>query len=180
MSHNSTGRMVREKIRAVLTDDTYGWNAQIAALVSSTDWEGIPPDDPLWYPIDFSDNRQFRETSILPENLEEGTIRFPFITVYSSSSTNENQGRSKGLHFTAVVTAVVNVILSWEASQPVNTELRGDLVEHLLINIFHRQSVWNNSVTFNGESAIERTAISTGAENWRQGIAASFVFQVDA
>ncbi len=180
MSINSTGRMVRDKIRSVLTDDTYGWNAQIAALAADSDWEGISPTDPIWQPIDFSNPAQFCETSIPPEDFEEGKVRFPFITLYSSSSTNQNEGRSRGLQFTAEVTAVLNVVLSWEASEPVNSELRGDLIEHLMVNLFHRRSVWNGPVTFNGESAFQRTPISTGAENWRQGFIASMTFLVDA
>jgi len=181
MSINSTGRMVRDKILSILKDDTYGWNAQIAALSSDSDWEGLSPTDSLWQPIDFSNPAQFRETSVPIEDLvTEDGIRFPFITLYSPSSSNQNENRTRGLLYTADTLATLSVVISWKSSRLENTELRGDLIEHLFINLFHRQSVWNGSVSFNGDSSFQRSPIATGAENWQQGFVASLSLFVDA
>lgn len=180
MSNLSPGRIVREAVKGVLTNTTYGWNAEIDSLREDTDWEDLPRGDTLWKSVSFSrDSSQFFETSIpIDDLIANASVNFPLLTLSTQVATNQNQGRTKSVRFNGIVQVQFAVGLSWRQSKPGNTELRGDLVEHLIAKLFNTPGRYT-SVTYNGECIVSRSQVLTGAENWQQAIVAQLTFQVD-
>lgn len=158
-----------------LSHATTGFNPTFATAAAVY---GIPTN---FVSFDFTDASQnFWFGQINPDLLEQTAIfKYPLACMYIQESGQT--GTQKFNQFSGVVRVIVEVYLSWkEIKGKHNFEKYCSCVEDTMIDVFNRveNQDWSYPVVYNGGIQCRRGPLSFAAENFRQRVAFSLLFEV--
>lgn len=174
-TNNTISKAVRDAIEEKLSDDTTGFNAQLAAIADEYDLE-----DEDVFKIDWSDDSlNFFYGNVAPDLVEATSpFTYPLLTIDTARARHDNF--IKFADFAGTVTAVVSITITWEKSQvlPDFSKL-ADAVEFATFMAINKQDLqdWPNGVEYAGIMELNRGGIFEAGENWRQQLVFTLNFR---
>jgi hypothetical protein len=109
-----------------------------------------------------------------------GILKYPAACLYILESANANL--EKFHQFSGPVRCVFEVGLSWTSIKgQVPFDSYANCVEDVVIDVVNRMENqdWTNNVSYNGQIQCKRGPITFGAQNYRQKVGFSMMFEVD-
>jgi hypothetical protein len=110
---------------------------------------------------------------------KSGIMTYPFCCLYVRESANTNI--QKFNQFSGQVRCVFDVYLSWIPIKGLqNFDAYPNCVEDVVFDVINRElnQDWAMPVVYNGMAQARRGPVIYGAQNWKQQIGFSFVFEV--
>lgn len=157
-----------------LSNSTTGFNPGIVTNAANY---GIPP----FIQVDWSPNSQnFLFGQVDPALLDEtGILSYPFTCLYIKESAQTGEQRFS--QFSGLVRCIFEVHLSFIPIRgQQNFESYCNCVEDVVIDVINRipNQNWGKPLVYNGSIQAKRSQLSFGAQNWKQIIGFSMLFNV--
>lgn len=138
---------------------------------------------PTFAQFDFTTtSKNFVQGQVDPDQFEiSGEIGYPFGCIYVLESVNSNL--VKPTTFSGMVRVIFDVYLSWGSIRGLpNFEKYCNCIESVVISVmnsWNRQASFTRPLAYNGQVQCRRGPLTFAAENWRQKLGFSFMFEVD-
>lgn len=164
---------VRTAVKTRLADPTTGFNFWLLQFASTAPYNLDSP-----YQIDFSDaSTNFWTSNVTSDQLDEsspdeGTL----LMLYTiRAAAQQGDGVQKFTMFSGEVQIGLDIELSWLSSAiPHDTESLADATEDALVKVFNSSAYYGqmspsgSGIAYNGEFEMNRQALRTSGENYRQ------------
>jgi hypothetical protein len=173
---NKVSQQVITAVLARIADPTTGFNPGIATNAA------IYGLNTCFISINWSNTSiNFYQAQIDPELLEKsGLLKYPFACLYTKESGVTND--QKFTQFSGLVRVVLEFHMSWTQIKGLqNHEAYGNCVEDVVFDVINRveNQNWGKPLTYNGQIQCKRGPLIYGAQNFKQVIGFSMMFQVD-
>ena len=175
MALNQVSQQVLTAVYSRLSSATTGFNPGIATNASNYSLS------PTFVQIDWSaQSSNFYFAQIDPELLEKsGILRYPFACMYIKESAQT--GTQKFNQFSGAIRCILEVNLSWANIKGIqNTEAYPNCVEDVVFDVINRveNQNWGKPLVYNGGIQCKRGPLIYGAQNFRQVVGFSMLFEL--
>ncbi len=174
MSLNKVSQRVLDAVYARLSSATDGFNARLAINAPAYNL-------PIFFQIEWTGTSQnFFFAQINPDMLEQtGIFKYPMACMYIQESGQTGDERFH--QFSGVVRCIFEVYLSWKNIRgKQNHEAYANCVEDVVYDVIQRveNQNWAMPLVYNGMIQCRRGPLQFAAENFRQRVGFSMVFQI--
>jgi len=183
---NFISKAVLDQVVARLSDPTYGYNATYNSLAPGY---GVPHDSAINFSHVTGKAFNFIRGNVSMDDLiNTSAQKFPFVCAFVNRSSNRASGHRLKYHiFSGQVEAGVNVFLSFNRGGVIpDFTPQADCVEETMYTILNRarnafpnDQNWSDSVVYNGDVDMRRTAVVRGAEFWAQVLSFTATFEAN-
>ena len=175
MSLNAVSSQVVTQVYSRLSDPVGGFNPGIVANAANYN---LPTN---FIVVDWStSSANFVFGQVDPLLVEKsGIITYPWAALYIRESANTNI--QKFNQFSGQVRCVFDVYLSWIPIKGLqNFDAYPNCVEDVVLDVINRveNQDWAMPVVYNGQIQSKRGPVIYGANNWKQQIGFSMIFEV--
>ena len=173
-------KIVRDAVRDILADATYGFNPILAATAADY---AIEP----WVITYDQPGGNFFQGFLVGESAVEmaDVLTYPAQVLYTTAS--ENIVREKGRQFSGAVAVSIDNYIRFESRrdgvglpEPWDADAWADCVEDVLIQVLHRRGLaWPTGVSYGGKYQIAREPIVQLPDGWAQRIPMQLAIEVN-
>ena len=172
---NKVSQQVLTAVLSRLADQISGFNSGMSTNA------GIYGIDTSYISIDWSSSStNFYIAQVDPDLLEKtGLVKYPFACMYIKESGST--GDQKFTQFSGLVRCVLEFHMSWKQIKGLqNHEVYANCVEDVVYDVVNRveNQDWS-PLTYNGQIQCKRGPLVYGAENFKQVVGFSMMFQVN-
>lgn len=175
MALNKVSQRVLDAVYARLSDPTSGFNPRFVTNA------GIYGISPTFFQIEWAGTSQnFFFAQVNPDMLEQTSIfKYPMANMFIQESGHT--GVERFHQFSGIIRCIFEVWLSWKNIRgKQNHEIYANCVEDVVYDVIQRveNQNWPNPLVYNGDIQCRRGPLTFAAENFRQRVGFSMLFQI--